>query len=593
MVLPALLLAAALGGLFAAAAVLLWGPLRLAWAGFSCTTPERPLLIAGAAFLFLALLLRKRGNLPVPARPWLWGLLALGLLWTGLYGGLGVYFHRTWRSSSLDLALHSQILWNLLRGRFMESSFFEHSFAANHFWPGLYLFAPVYGLLGSEGMIVLQAAWVAAGAFAAYFLGDLVAGGRRWGLAAAAAYLLHPTLAVGVLFDYHFELFAVAPALFGIYFLERKTWLPAAGCLALAVSLYEVTALPFLGLGLVYLFRPGYRKAGLVLAAACGAYLAVLVEWAMPAFRSPGYFPHRYRFRKLGSTPWAMAANFLSAPAAYLRGNATPGRLDNLLYLFRSFAFLPVLGAEWLLPVVPVLIGLYLSSYELQFDIRVGYLAVTLPFFLLAALRGARRLFALPGRAGRWWREYGPFAFLAVALASSLQFQIHRQFRTGFFSPPPYLGVLEEAARHIPPGVSLTADNHLGPRFLERDVLLVTPQFHFRGEPVDCVFTDFNNWARKGRVFYRRLRKYVQEGTYAPVFFSGGVLVLRRDRRDPAATRAVLDYMDSRPDLKSAWESPAPRRRRGWWRRSLSPFRSLVLNYKSSGSKPRVPANGN
>lgn len=545
--LPAVLTLAVLLGLAASVRCFFFGPVdcSLGWTRFSCTTAERPLLISLILAVILALVLGRRGWFSRPSST-AWGLGTIAGFWAAFYGGVGIYLHRTWRSSSLDMALHSQLLWNILRGRFLESSFFEHNFAANHFWPGLCLFAPVYGAFGNEGMIVLQAMVVAAGAFGVYLLGRLITGTRRWAGAGAIAYLLHPTLSIGILFDYHFELFAVTPAVFGIYFLLRQRWWAAGLCIAAAVSLYELNAVPFLLTGLLLAARPGWRRSGLLLAAACAAYLFLLVEVIIPHFRYPGYFPHLDRFRKLGRSPSIMVKNFFCAPLAYLRRFATPDRLDNLWYLLRSVGFLPILGAEWVLPILPLLLVLYLSMYALQLDVRVGYVAPTLPFMLTAAFYGARRLFLLPGRLGGWIKAYGIVPFLAITAASSLWMQFHRPFREGIFKPPPHAATLAAASALIPARASLSADNHIGPHFVDRDTLLVTPQVQFRARPVDYVFTDFNTWGRKDRPYLRKLRRFLEEGIYGPLYFSEGVLILKRGHSDPDRALRVLEYMNSR-----------------------------------------------
>ncbi|MCK5850571.1 MAG: DUF2079 domain-containing protein [Kiritimatiellae bacterium] len=65
-----------------------------------------------------------------------------------MYAGLSglvysLFLHYTYQSTSLDLGLHAQLLWNLARGRFMETSFLAYPFSGNHFWPGLYLCVPL------------------------------------------------------------------------------------------------------------------------------------------------------------------------------------------------------------------------------------------------------------------------------------------------------------------------------------------------------------------------------------------------------------------------------------------------------------------
>ena len=550
-VLLALLALTAAVAALASVTVFLSGPLRLSLGPlvFSCSDYGRPLLVflasAGAGLLAWW---RLAGRRPLPERRILGGLGLAGLAWFVFFGSLGLWLHWNWWSNSLDMALHSQLLWNLSRGEFMVTSFLTHSFVSNHFWPGLYLLVPFYLLGGNEGMVLLQAA-AAAAVFPAYLLARELTASRRWGVALALSCLLHPTLGSGALFDYHVEILIVPLILAALLNLRRRRFGWAALLVALSVSLYEVSAVPYAFLGLGLLTRRRWRSAGLLLFAACAGYLVLAAGWVIPHTRHPGYWPHADRFRKLGSTPLEAAAHFFQAPLAYLARNATPGRLAAAVRLLGAFAFLPLVGLELLLPVLPLLLALYLSQFPLQFDIRYGYLAVTLPFFFLAAARGAKRLGRLPGRAGALLRRYGFIPALAVAFWFSWRVQVEDSIRLHDFYPRPNREAIEEAARLVPPTASLATTLHLGPHFERRPVLLLAPDYYFGEIPVEYILLDLPDAAGNAKLV-AGLPTVLNSGKWGVRYFRAGVLLLELEGKDAVPPARIEAYLSElRPDL--------------------------------------------
>jgi len=513
---------------------------------FSCSEADRPFLIFLAALFAIVLTWRyPRRREKISDREIFYGLGLAGATWFIFYSTLGIYLHWTWRSNSLDMALHSQLLWNLTQGNFMVSSFFDHSFAANHFWPGLYLMLPFYLLGGNEGMIVLQAAAISLVVFPAYLLAREMTGSRRWGVCLALCLLIHPTFGSGALFDYHVELLVVPLIMMSLLNLRRRRFTATVILTGLSIAIYEVSAMPYAFLGLCMLPWRRWRLPGLLLFGSCVAYLSLIMGVVMPYFSNPGYWSQAARFKKLGLTPIEAFTHFFQAPILFLSRNTSPTRISTLIRLLGSFAFLPLAGFELLLPVIPLMLIYYMSSFPVQFDIRYGYLAVTLPFFFLAAVRGAARLCRIPGFIGAMLQRFGGIILLIISFWFSWDVQVRGSIRRHEFIPRPNHRAICEASQLIPARVSLATTGHLGPHFARREVLKLAPDYYHNGSPVDVVFLDLEDTAAGGELL-GELRMILEKKEWTPKWFSQGVLVLERDGEEENAdlVSRIIYYID-------------------------------------------------
>jgi uncharacterized membrane protein len=438
----------------------------------------------------------------------------------------------------------------------MKTSFLPYSFAAHHVWPGLYLLVPIHLTLGVHGLLALQCLVVASGAIAAYWLARDITKSETWAGALAVAYLLQPTLSSGVLFDFHLELFSVPLALFALLGLRRnRPWFWP--CMLLSWCFYEINAALFFFAGVGLLVRPGRRKTGGLMALLSLAYLSVLFFVVMAHFRGNIAIPHWDRYAHLGSTPAQAALALLTHPLQSLAKAITGEELRQLRYLFLAFAYLPFLSLKHFLPAVPLLLALVLSNLGLSSDVRFGYFAPVLPFLFLSAAHGAAAL-----NNNRWlqrWRPsiLGPVILLACSVSLFADFQIKRPLRLDPFRIRPNLAELREAGKLIPPAAGLSADNHLGAHFADRDILLVTPAIRHRSRFVEFVLTDLNETEFKDSPWWESMRKLVSGSKYGPVFLTNDVLLLQRGITNEPLARAASERISSQLETSLQREQKA------------------------------------
>src|SRR5207244_4236804 len=108
-------------------------------------------------------------------------------------------------------------------------------------------------------------------------------------------------------------------------------------------------------------------------------------------------------------SPGAAIANLILHPWLFFATFITMDRVYYLASLFRSTGFLPLLAPEWLLPALPSLAVNLLSTDSLLYSGVYHYNAAIIPFVMLAAIHGTRRLIRI------WQFWYGETYDKAVA----------------------------------------------------------------------------------------------------------------------------------------------------------------------------------
>ena len=446
-------------------------------------------------------------------------ILCIGFIWTLFFSCYACFLHATFQTFSLDTALHAQLLWNLSRGRFMETSFLPYCFAGNHFWPGLYLFVPFQSLFGVYGILVLQTFFTAAGAIPVYLLAQEKGLSDRLSTAMAIAYLCCPTIASGVTIDIHFELFSIPFALYALLGVERrKWWWPL--CLLLAVSIYEVHALVWFFFGLFRACQKENRVQGFVLAFSCFAWLALVFFFIMPMFRDGFPFHGAERYERAIPDFMDWAKRFCANPIREGMDIFSCTEFKSLRILW-PFAFLPLFGLLDLLPAVPLWILLSVSSFQVQSDVRFGYFVPILPFLILSAIRGG-----LQGQ--KRFPHMTAFALLVCALSCLLYFQVEKPRCKHPFLKRENLAEIRSALTLIPEHASVSADGHLGAHLWGREILINFPDTVIHGKEVEWIFLDLkeNNTASPHRK--KALQKVLEQKRFKVVFDQNGVLLLQR-----------------------------------------------------------------
>ncbi|MGH2508241.1 MAG: DUF2079 domain-containing protein, partial [Ktedonobacteraceae bacterium] len=124
------------------------------------------------------------------------------------------------------------------------------------------------------------------------------------------------------------------------------------------------------------------------------------VAWAYVAFKI--VIPHFYvgvqannfwyRYETLGNTPAAAIVNLIVHPWLLFTTIFTLDRVYYVFGLLRSTGFLCLLAPEWLLPILPKLASNILSDNQPNYSGIYQYNAAIIPFIMLAAIHGTRRV---------------------------------------------------------------------------------------------------------------------------------------------------------------------------------------------------------
>jgi uncharacterized membrane protein len=331
-----------------------------------------------------------------------WGCTVLALLvYIAVLSFQSVLRYATFKATAFDLGNMDQVLWNTIHGRPFQFTnqaidwYGPPNRLAIHVEPIMLLVAQLYTLHSDpRTLLIFQTLVLAAGAPAVFLLT------RRylpsWPLLAAVlamAYLVSPALLGINIFDFHPDSLATPLLLYALLALAyRRSICFVLLCLFVCACKEDMPlAVAFLGILLIWKYRLPYLGLALLLGGCLWTTLAF--KLVIPHFYvgvQPNNFWYRYQF--LGSTPIAAVVNLLEHPWLIFTQIITLDRIYYLFSLLRSSGFLAVLAPEWLLPALPKFASNFLSSNSPNYSGVYHYNAAVIPFVMLAALHGARRL---------------------------------------------------------------------------------------------------------------------------------------------------------------------------------------------------------
>lgn len=442
---------------------------------------------------------QRRSSIALPA-VLLWLLI---LLYAGYFAWYTSQRHQTLHSYTADLGLIDQPLWNTLHGRFMEVTWGERQQPrlAEHFEPLLIPLAAVFWLWDDvRALLILQTVALALGALPVFWLGrDLFRravageGAAPWlGLAFALVYLLAPHLQAANVADVHADPFFVTPFLLAFWYARQRRWRWLWVWAVAALLVKENLPLLLFTFGLYLFFGPGCgAEAGsgsgrLSLAApqrrhALALTVAGLAWFLIATFLIVAPLARQY-FGTEG--PVYLASRFDGGLLASLARLGQPERWRYLFGLLAAAGFLPLLAPEVLFIGLPVLLANLLSNFPGQYSGEQHYSAPLVPIFIVAAVAGAARLYAL-------FTPYAPrlspsrrSLILALIAAWLLAWSAgyHALYgwtplarRTERFAATPHTRLLPRFLAQIPAAAPVSASPALQPHLAHRPVAYAFP----------------------------------------------------------------------------------------------------------------------
>lgn len=350
----------------------------------------------------------------------LWLLIFAMIVYILVMGTESIVRYATYKATAFDLGNMDQVIWNTLHGRFFQFTnqaidwYGPPNRLGVHVEPILLPISLLYSFGGDPRILLaFQTLVLAAGAPAVYLLA------RRylpsWPLVAAllaAAYLLSPAL-IGInIFDFHPDCLATPLLLYALLALthRRTAWFLLLCFLTCTCKEDMPMAVAFLGLLLIWKYRQ--PRLGLLLLIGGALWTFIAFKWVLPHFytgiQSNNFW---YRYRVYGNTPGEAIFNLSLHPWLLLTEIITLPRIYYLFSLLRSTGFLALLAPEWLLPALPKAASNFLSTNGPNYSGIYHYNAAVIPFVMLSAIHGLRRL-ALTWQ--RWSKESISAAELAA-----------------------------------------------------------------------------------------------------------------------------------------------------------------------------------
>ncbi|MFN2137387.1 MAG: DUF2079 domain-containing protein, partial [Candidatus Promineifilaceae bacterium] len=320
--------------------------------------------------------------------------LLAAMVWTLVLSAYAWLRHMRLNSSTFDLGIKAQVIWNSWHGDWFASSVEVSHYLGDHVQLIFLLLAPLFGLWEDVRVLLFaQALLLSLGALPVYRIARRALGDRGLAFLFSLVYLLYPLIGFVNRFDFHPIVFCIPFFLAAYDLLEtnRPWW--ASLFILLALSLREEVGLTVFAFGLYAAFFLGRRRLGLVWAAAGLGWSLIALFVVIPSFRG-GASDTVSRYTWLGDSFAALLTAPLRQPGAVLAHLAEPYRAVLPVKLLLPVGFLSLLAPAPLLVTLPNLAYNLLSETPSQSTIYFQYLAPAVPFIFVAAIQGAQRALA-------------------------------------------------------------------------------------------------------------------------------------------------------------------------------------------------------
>src|SRR2546430_7121179 len=343
-----------------------------------------------------------------------WGLLLLIMvIYMVDMSYQAILRYETFKAGAFDLGNMDQVLWNTIHGRFFQFTnqaidwYGPPTRLAIHFEPIILPLSLLYAFHADPRiLLVFQTLALGSGALPVFLLTQKYI--PEWPIFAplmATAYLLSPALLGVNIFDFHPVSLATPLLLYAILALtyKRYVWFLIACILACMCKEDIPLTVALLGILLIWKYKLPRLGTALFIGGLLWSFLAF--KFIIPHFYS-GVQANNYwyRYETLGSSPGAAVANIVIHPWLLLTTFFTIDRFYYLFGLVRSVGFLPLLAPVLLLPALPSLAVNILSTDPLLYSGVYHYNAAIIPFVMLSAIHGTRRLIL----SWQSWRQEYP-----------------------------------------------------------------------------------------------------------------------------------------------------------------------------------------
>lgn len=453
-----------------------------------------------------------------------------------------------------DLAIYTNVLWNLVHGR-IDFSLFQENFLHEHASLIAFLVAiPYFIFRHPVFLIILQTAALGISAFPVFLLArrkldDLAA------VIITLMFLLYPAIHYANLYEFNFETLSVPFLSFAFYFLiTNKKALCLLMCIG-ACSCKENIPLTIAALGVFGLLRPRRRLLGAVILVLGIAwfFFDIRLMQSMASTQPAGgaetggaNLKYIFIFNKYGNNLREIFFYLLSHPYELFKELfSSPAKLWFFFDLFGIFLFLPFLRPDILLINIPHILARMLASNTNEHTIYYHSAAALAPFVLFAFIFSIGTLLKkIPGlRAYRY-----------VLLTSVLMVEIISMFYIWHIRPDlakfqlgknkyDYMNML--ALKKIPRDASIAASLEFLPRLANRDSIYSIHNMFgtspFKWAPpkdLEYILLDLKSGVLRGTHFEsyalldRNFGPYLSENNFGLVMARNDLMLFKKDFKE-------------------------------------------------------------
>ncbi len=366
-----------------------------------------------------------------------------------------------------DFSIFSQATWLISQGRSPFLTIRGVHLLGDHFSAILYLIAPIFRLFPhAKTLLLLQTLALGAGVFPVFQLAHRRLKSNLSALLFAALYLLYPAVQWINLAEFHPDTFAVPALLAAMLCFEKQSWKRYAVMLCLALMTKETIGIILIVWGATQL--PTNRKAGVATIAAGLAGLAV-ANLSIRAFNGGHPTSYLWIYHQFGTTLPEIAKAIIFNPAVAWSVLNSGENQNVALLLFLPLAFLPILQPLRLLPALPALLSVGLSSRSWMHNIDQWSLCPAIPFLFDSALTVYRQI--SEGLAENEWKlgvKLAPVCLLAMAATAAFHDPVFKPRQLRFFSSKS-VAAFDSVLAKIPADASISAHTYFLPHLAIRN----------------------------------------------------------------------------------------------------------------------------
>jgi len=402
------------------------------------------------------------------------------------------------RTQASDMGQMDQAIWNTLHGNWLQDTRPDGRNLprlTDHVEPGFFPVSLVFMIYdGIESLFVLQSIAIALGALAIYWIARRKLASEFAASIFAAMYLLFPALQAANLAEFHAVTLAPAPLLFAYHYGEERAWKRYALFSLMALMVKEDMALLVLTMGLYLAFKLKVKRQKakaipfsfelltfdwipFIIAIVSVAWFALTLLVIIPNFspRGESVYTERY-YPGLSRDP----IKLISALPPLIANIFIPDKIIYVLGLLASVGFLALFDPLTLLVGSPSFLLNLFSNYYAQYSGTYHYSAPVAPYFVLAAIGGAKWLGDKFATRNLQFAICNSLIVVAPAFVIALGYQGiagYTPLGGEYFLPQPtaHDQLFARFAAQIPPGVPVSTTSSLFPHLSHRRVLYRFP----------------------------------------------------------------------------------------------------------------------